>query len=260
MSGRRFGVHVSNDDPSKKTGSDIMDTTSAGAKPGKRAPLLQARHFHRRRTELRETGLHFDRLIDEHDRDHYTSLVEEEFEARTRVVVNPRALPASDLFARMNNAEAPGDRTAAYDTSWRVEENEEEIREGQQLVAVAVDGGAPVGYARFGVSVVRRKDESAIRYRLNLDFFYVLPTQRGRGIGVNLSAACAEICCDVLFACFLAARKGTTIDLDVYAEFASHGGERISNSIVRQLEEVCEYLPDTKRPGVRFGDINYDAG
>ena len=226
-------------------------------KLSKRAPLLQARHFHRRRTELRETGLHFDRLIDESDRDHYTSLVEGEFEARTRVAINPSALPASDLFALMNNTEAP---CKAYDTSWRVEENGEEIREGQQLVAVAVDGGAPVGYARFGVSVVRRKVESAIRYCLSLNFFYVLPTWRGRGIGVNLSAACAEICCDVLLACYLAARKGTTIDLDVYAEFASHGGERISNSIVTQLEEVCEYLPDTKRPGVRFGDINYDAG
>jgi len=61
----------------------------------------------------------------------------------------------------------------------------------------------------------------------------------------------------VLLACFLAARKGTTIDLDVYAEFAPQGGEPISNSIVTQLEEVCEYLPDTKRPGVRFGVINY---
>ena len=104
---------MSNDDLRKEKGNHIMDTTSAGAKPGKRAPLLQARHFHRRRTELRETGLHFDRLIDECDRDHYTSLVEEELEARTRVAINPRALPASDLFALMNNTEAPGDRTAA---------------------------------------------------------------------------------------------------------------------------------------------------
>jgi GNAT superfamily N-acetyltransferase len=229
-----------------------MDTTTAGAKPRGRAPLLQARHFHGR-TELRETGLHFDWLIDEDERDNYTSLVEKKFEARTRVVINPSALPAGDLFALMNNSEAPGGRAAsskAYDTSWRVEENGEEIREGQQIVAVAVDGGAPVGYASFGVSVVRRKDESAIRYRLSLDFCYVLPTWRGRGIGVNLSAACAEICCDVLLACYLAARKGTTIDLDVYAEFAPQGGEPISNSIVAQLEEVCEYLPDTKRPGI----------
>ena len=254
-----------------------MDTTTAGTKPSKRAPLLQARHFHGRRTELSEAGLHFDWLIDQEDRDDYTSLVKEKFEARTRVVVNPLPLPAGDLFARMNNTEAPGDRAAAtwgigerggdgiapfkpYDTSWRIEENGEEIREGQRLVAVAVDGGAPVGYASFGVNVVRRKDESAIRFCLSLDFCYVLPTWRGRGVGVNLSAACAEICCDVLLACFLAARKGTTIDLDVYAGFASHGGERISNSIVKQLEEVCDYLPDTKRPGVRFGDINYDAG
>jgi GNAT superfamily N-acetyltransferase len=251
-----------------------MDTTSGETKPSKRAPLLHVRHFHGRRTELRETGLHFDRLIDEDDRNDYTSLVEEKFEARTRVAINPLALPASDLFARMNNTEAPGDRAAAtrgigersgdgaapckpYDTSWRVEENGEELREGQRVVAVAVDGGAPVGYASFGLSVVRRKDESAIRYCLSLDFCYVLPTWRGRGVGVNLSAACAEICCDVLLACFLAARKGTTIDLDVYAELASHGGDPISNSIVRQLEEVCEYLPDAKRPGVRFGDVNY---
>ena len=99
--------------------------------------------------------------------------------------------------------------------------------------------------------MVRRKEGSAIRYCLSLGYFYVLPAWRGRGVGVNLSAACAEICCDVLLACFLAARKGTTIDLEVCAEFASHGCERISNSIVTQLEEVCEYLPDTKRPGAR---------
>jgi len=240
-----------------------MDTTSGETKPSKRAPLLHVRHFHGRRTELRETGLHFDRLIDEDDRDDYTSLVEEKFEARTRVVINPHALPASDLFARMSHTEAPGDRTVApckaYDASWRVEENAEEIREGQRLVAVAIDGGAPVGYASFRLNVVRRKDGSAIRYCLSLEFVYVLPAWRGRGVSVNLSAACAEICCDVLLACFFAARKGTTIDLDVYAEYASHGGERISNSIVAQLEEVCEYLPDTRRPGVRFGDLN-DAG
>ena len=240
-----------------------MDTTTGETKPSKRAPLLHVRHFHGRRTELRETGLHFDRLIDEDDRDDYTSLVEEKFEARTRVAINPHALPASDLFARMNDTEAPGDRTVApckaYDTSWRVEENAEELREGQRLVAVAIDGGAPVGYASFGLNVVRRKDGSTIRYCLSLDFVYVLPAWRGRGVSVNLSAACAEICCDVLLACFFAARKGTTIDLDVYAEFASHGGERISNSIVAQLEEVCEYLPDTRRPGVCFGDLN-DAG
>ena len=254
----------------------MMDTTTAGTKISKRAPLLQARHFHGR-TELRETGLHFDWLIDEDERDSYTTLVGEKFEARTRVAIHPRALPAGDLFALLSNTEAPGDRAPAtwgigkpggdgaapckaYDASWRVEENGEEIREGQRVIAVAIDGGAPVGYASFRVGVVRRKDESAIRYRLSLDFFYVLPTWRGRGIGANLSAACAEICCDVLFACYLAARKGTTIDLEVYAEFASQGGERISNSVVRQLEEVCEYLPDTKRPGVRFGDISYDAG
>jgi GNAT superfamily N-acetyltransferase len=240
----------------------MMDTTTAGTKPRKRAPLLQARHFHGR-TELRETGLHFDWLIDEDERDSYTTLVGEKFEARTRVVIDQPALQAGDLFAPMNNTEAPGERAAPckpYDTSWRVEENGEEIREGQQVVAVAVDRGAPVGYASFGVSVVRRKDESAIRYCLSLDYFYVLPTWRGRGVGANLSAACAEICCDVLFACFLAARAGTTIDVDVRAGFASRRGERISNSIVRQLEDVCGYLPGMKRPGVRFGDLGYDAG
>src|SRR6185369_7308654 len=149
------------------------------------------------------------------------------FEARTRVAVNPRALPASDLFARMSNTEAPGDRAVApcktYDTSWRVEENAEEIREGQRLVAVAIDGGAPVGYASFGLNVVRRKEGSAIRYCLSLGYFYVLPAWRGRGVGVNLSAACAEICCDVLLACFLAARKGTTIDLEVHRDPAGRG-------------------------------------
>ena len=76
-----------------------MDTTSAGTKPRKRAPLLQARHFHRRRTELRETGLHFDRLIDECDRDHYTSLVEGEFGgAHARQSIRARSQPA--IFSR----------------------------------------------------------------------------------------------------------------------------------------------------------------
>jgi hypothetical protein len=32
---------------------------------------------------------------------------------------------------------------------------------------------------------LRRKDESAIRYCLSLDYFYVLPTRRGRGVGAN---------------------------------------------------------------------------
>ena len=221
--------------------------------------LLYAKHFRQSGlwTKLTRRGLAFDRIItaeDRHDACLYGTDSTAPWRAlavqrpNTRVILNPESPSERDLYLQL----LPGadfniawgldpDRVSRH--RWTAELGKDNIfTEGQCCLLVAECGPDVTGFSRFSVQIFRNPEaeEKTTRFSLHVDLVYVRPPDRGSGFGLDLSIAASRICCDVFAALLRASPVGESIEVCVFADFESEGGDRFVTYIIEQLEAAVE--------------------
>lgn len=249
------------------------------------SPLLKQKHFNGLSTQLTDQGLHFDTQIGPDDRaEEIFEIADGENEVGdvllelerlrpyTRVIANPQHPSAQSLLKMLSDAQdllVPGESISIdyglpseYVRQWIRERTKDgDDSEGQQMVLVAFDKDTPVGYAGFGITLLRDNDESRIFLGHTLELVYVHPCQRGKGFGIDLSIACSRLCQDVLAATYRAAPSGYTIVPAVNADFESEGGEKFTEQLALGLDFRADMLRmDGRRRSITITSTDVDAG
>ena len=236
--------------------------------------LLRAAHFRNSATRLTRTGLVFDHVIDNDERTECAcrSLVNEDSARTTRVVANPEKPSLVELYRIIAEETRDSDDDALweyglrdameYPRTWEVERDRAE-RQTLFLVAFGKDA-QPVGFARLKLYILHDTEEREIDLEFEPEYFYVIPRYRGKGFGVDLSAAAGRICIDVLNSAYRAAPAGTTIGPRVYAGFVSEGGEEIGRSIhdaivAHQQSTMSDPAWRGARADVKLEECDYDS-
>jgi hypothetical protein len=246
-------------------------------------PILKPSHFADGPTHLTGEGLQLDILIDDDDRRtggvyagrtfQDTDNFLDKFAARspTRVVVNPSAPSKIDLVHFLRDVQArelPGEPINVgyglpeeYQRYWQLEFDDDGLREGQTVVAVAFNPIEVVGYASMRLSVQYSPTDQGLYLHISPILVYVIPSMRGNGYGIDLSIACAFLCTDLLDALYAALPARTTISAMISADYESKGGEFFVRHLLSEMECAIDLLRENgKRKSIEIKGVNLDAG
>jgi GNAT superfamily N-acetyltransferase len=229
-------------------------------------PLLQPKHFAGLTTQLTDKGLRYETFVGQdfwkatclqiggnYDLDEYFNKIAAS-RPQSKVVLNPNRPNAKFLLEQMKAAQSATTKESInihyafpipYETHWKRLLTDEGDSEWQKIILVVFNSGKAVGFSNIEIALNRDSIKNCIRLSFYLHLIYVAPQHRGRGFGLDLSAACCEIGGDILTATYCAAPPNHAISILIDADYESKGGESLAENfhsfLETQVDDLKEY-------------------
>ena len=190
----------------------------------------------------------------------------------TTICLAPTYITANDFLDMAENDSVPKNEHISFqygmskelegyrwDSPYKFENDGDTIEEFRSTFVIHTLRNEVQGTFVFALSLIKNKEEHFFKVELSL--VYVRPQFRNSTYGLDLTIAVARLATEVYTNIISSYRGKIPIDVIIYGDFESKGGERLGNLVVDEFRDIFQMLIETQsRHKNKLGEIYVEMG